>query len=211
MTVGVKICGITTEAALDACIEAGADWVGFVFFERSPRHLSVASAAHLIRRLPDTTKPVGLFVRPVAATIAHVLADLPLAALQIYDTASRIEAIRAAFAAEIWDARPLAPGQTPPEATPAHRLVIEARAPTGSDRPGGTGTSLEWSELRSWTSPVPWLVAGGLTPRNVAGAIRASGASAVDVSSGVESAPGVKDVAAIRAFINAARTAVERQ
>lgn len=207
MSIGVKICGVTTEAAIEACIEAGVDWVGFVFFERSPRHLSVAQAAGLVRRLPANVRPVGLFVRPVAASIAHVLADLPLAALQIYDAPSRIAAIRAAFSPEVWEARPLAPDEAPPDTTPAHRLVIEARAPDGIDRPGGTGTSLDWSGLRHWTAPAPWLLAGGLTPGNVAAAVRASGAAAVDVSSGVESAPGVKDVAAIRAFVNAARTA----
>ena len=207
MSVGVKICGITTEAAIEACIESGVDWVGFVFFERSPRHLGVAQAAALARRLPATILPVGLFVRPVAATIAHVLADMPLAALQIYDSPSRIEAIRAGFSPDVWEARPLAPDEAPPHATPAHRLVIEARAPDGIDRPGGTGTSLAWADLHGWMAPVPWLLAGGLTPGNVAAAVRASGAAAVDVSSGVESAPGVKDAAAIRAFAKAARTA----
>ena len=207
MSVGVKICGVTTEDAIEACIEAGVDWVGFVFFERSPRHLSVARAAALARLLPATILPVGLFVRPVAAAIAHVLADVPLAALQVYDTPSRIEAIRAGFSPEVWEARPLAQGEAPPEATSADRLVIEARAPDGSDRPGGTGTSLEWSGLRGWTPPAPWLLAGGLTPGNIAAAIRASGAAAVDVSSGVESAPGVKDPAAIRAFVREARAA----
>ena len=164
MSIGVKICGVTTEAAIEACIEAGVDWVGFVFFERSPRHLSVAQAAGLVRRLPANVRPVGLFVRPVAASIAHVLADLPLAALQIYDAPSRIAAIRAAFSPEVWEARPLAPDEAPPDTTPAHRLVIEARAPDGIDRPGGTGTSLDWSGLRHWTAPAPWLLAGGLTP-----------------------------------------------
>ena len=207
MSVGVKICGITTEAAVEACIESGVDWVGFVFFERSPRHLSVAQAAALARRLPATILPVGLFVRPVAATIAHVLADMPLAALQIYDTPARIQAIRAEFSLDVWEARPLAPGEAPPDTTPAHRLVIEARAPDGVDRPGGTGTSLAWADLYGWATPVPWLLAGGLTAGNVAAAVRASGAAAVDVSSGVESAPGVKDPAAVRAFAKAARTA----
>lgn len=211
MSAGVKICGVTTEAAIEACIAAGVDWVGFVFFERSPRHLDVAQAARLARLLPPAILPVGLFVRPVAATIAHVLAEVPLAALQVYDTPSRIEAIRAGFAPEIWEALPLAPGEAPPRATSAHRLVIEARAPAGSERPGGTGTTLDWSALQGWNPPAPWLLAGGLTPANVAAAIRASGAAAVDVSSGVESAPGVKDVAAIRAFVTAARTAHEAQ
>ena len=211
MSIGVKICGVTTEAAIDACIEAEVDWVGFVFFERSPRHLSAARAAALARRLPATILPVGLFVRPVAAAIAHVLADVPLAALQVYDTPSRIAAIRAGFSPEVWEARPLAPGEAPPDATPGHRLVIEARAPDGSDRPGGTGTSLEWSALLGWAPPASWLLAGGLAPENVAAAIRASGAAAVDVSSGVESAPGVKDPAAIRAFVRAARAALADQ
>ena len=207
MSTAVKICGVTTEAALEACIEAEADWVGLVFFERSPRHLTASRAAALCRRLPASMVPVGLFVRPVAAGIAHVLADVPLRALQVYDMRSRVEALRAAFAVEIWEAVPLAPGEAPPRSTPAHRLVIEAKAPAGSERPGGVGSTLDLSTLTGWTAPCPWLLAGGLTPGNVAAAIRRSGTPAVDVSSGVESAPGIKDPHAIRAFVKAARTA----
>ena len=205
MTIGVKICGITTEAALDACVAAGVDWVGFVFYEASPRHVTVARASALARRLPPTIIPVGLFVRPVAATVAHVLAGVALGAVQVYDTPSRLETLREGFDVELWEARPLAADEPPPDRTTAQRLVIEARAPAGSDRPGGTGTTLDWPRLAGWAAPVPWMLAGGLTPDNVAAAIHESGAPAVDVSSGVEDAPGIKHSEAIHRFVLAAR------
>lgn len=207
MSVRVKICGLTTEAAVEACAEAGCDWAGFVFFERSPRHLTAAHAQALIARLPASVVPVGLFVRPIAASIAHVLADVPLRALQVYDEPARVAAIRAAFGLETWHALPLAPGDALPASSEADRLVVEGRSPPGADRPGGTGTRLDWRRLRGWRAPVPWMLAGGLDAANVGAAIAATGAEAVDVSSGVEHAPGLKDPGAIRAFVRAARSA----
>ena len=206
MTIRVKICGISTDAGLDACIEAGVDWVGFVFFARSPRHVTPAQAAGLTHRLPSSIAPVGLFVHPTDDEIDRALAVIPLAVLQIYDDPNRIAALRDRLDLPVWHALPISTATDLPTATRAHGLVIEARA-QASDRPGGNGRPLDWNILPGWQAPAPWLLAGGLRPDNVEQAIAASHAPAVDVSSGVETAPGIKSPAAILAFTHAARRA----
>ena len=220
MTVRVKICGITDPAALATAAEAGADWVGFVFFPPSPRALTAAQAATLAATLAAGLpvgsqrvgsqrvgpQRVGLFVDPTEAEVAAVLDALPLDALQLYASADRVAVLRARFGLPVWHAIGVA-GAADLPTTPgaADRLVLEARPPPAATRPGGNATAFDWSLLRDWHAPAPWLLAGGLTPGTVAAAIRATGAAAVDVSSGVEQAPGVKNPALIRAFIAAAR------
>ncbi len=206
MKMRVKICGVNSPAAFDAAAEAAADWVGFVFFERSPRHVTPAAAAALSHRLPNGPRRVGLLVDPTDDAVAAVLDALPLHALQLYAPPARIAAIRARFGVPVWRAIGVAgPADLPDGAGVAACLVIEPRAPAGADRPGGNATTMDWSMLAGWEPGVPWLLAGGLTPGNVGQAIAQSGAVAVDVSSGVESAPGVKDPALIAAFVAAAR------
>jgi phosphoribosylanthranilate isomerase len=204
----VKICGINDAAAFDTAVDAGADWVGFVFFPPSPRAVTPETAAALSGRVAKGPPRVGLFVEPTLDAIATVLAAVRLDILQIYGATDRLAAIKAEFGLPIWRAVGVSgPADLPTVALGADRLLLEAKPPVGADRPGGNATTFDWSILRGWTAPAPWMLAGGLTSETVADAIRQTGADAVDVSSGVESRKGVKDRALIRAFIAAAKTA----
>ena len=206
MSTRVKICGINSPDAFDAALEAGADWLGFNFFPPSPRFVTPAAAAALSVRRPGGPLRVGLFVDPTAAEIADVLATMPLDILQLYGTVDA-PAVRARFGRTIWRAVGIeTAADLPGDAGGADALLLEAKPPRNATRPGGNATSFDWSVLRGWASPAPWILAGGLTPDNVAPAIRATGATAVDVSSGVESTRGVKDPALIRRFIANARS-----
>lgn len=205
-TIGVKICGLTEPAGLDAAIAHGADWVGFVFFPRSPRHVTPAQAAGLIARVPaGGPRRIGLFVAPTDAAIEAVLDAATLDGLQIYAGDERAMAIRLRFGLPVWQARGVAAAADLPAASPMDGLVIESRPPAGADRPGGNGQAIDWTITRGWSAPAPWILAGGLTPDNVAEAVARSAAPAVDVSSGVESAPGRKDPDLIARFIRTAR------
>jgi len=200
----VKICGINDAAAFDTAIECGADWIGFNFFPPSPRYVTPDQAAALSARTSSGPLRVGLFVRPTPRVIAATLDVVRLDALQLYD--ADLAAIRRQFALELWRAVGVeSEADLPHDAAGADRLLIEAKAPPGATRPGGNAVRFEWSLLRDWRAPAPWILAGGLTPDNVAEAIRITGAEAVDVSSGVESSPGVKNPDLIRRFIANAR------
>ncbi len=202
----VKICGLNSPAAVDAAVAGGADWLGFVFFSASPRHVTPAQAAALSDRLAGGPARVGLFVAPTDDEVAAALAEIGLDVLQLYAPIERAAALRARFGLPVWHAAGVSePGELPTTADGVDRLLIEAKPPAGATRPGGNAVPLDWSMLAGWNAPAPWLLAGGLTPDNVGAAIRAAGALAVDVSSGVESAPGHKEPALIRAFIAAAR------
>jgi phosphoribosylanthranilate isomerase len=201
----VKICGINSEPAFDAAIEAGADWVGFVFFPPSPRFVTPARAAALSARHPAGPPRVGLFVDPTDEAIEAALAAIPLDILQLYAEPARAASLRRRFARQVWRAVGIATrADLAHDAAGADALLIEAKAPPEATRPGGNALRFDWSLLAHW------LLAGGLDPRNVAAAIAQSGATAVDVSSGVERAPGVKDPTLIRAFIEAARAPLRR-
>jgi phosphoribosylanthranilate isomerase len=204
----VKICGINDPGAFDTAVEAGADWVGFVFFPPSPRYVTPEEAAALSGRIDGGPARVGLFVEPDEASIARVLDRTKLDVLQIYGALDRLDMIKARFGLPIWRAVGIAStADLPSDPRGADRLLLEAMPPPGANRPGGNATTFDWPILRDWTSPVPWMLAGGLTPNNVATAITATGADAVDVSSGVESSKGVKDPVQIRDFIVAAKRA----
>jgi phosphoribosylanthranilate isomerase len=206
MSVRVKICGINDAAAFDAVIEAGAEWVGFNFFLPSPRCVTPAQAAALSARHPGGPARVGLFVEPEPAQIEAVLAELRLDALQLYTSAGRAADLRARFGIPVW--RPIGIGgaaDLPAGAEGADMLLLEAKPPEDATRPGGNARRFDWAALRGWTAPAPWILAGGLDPDNVAAAIAATGAPAVDVSSGVESAPGRKDPTLIRSFLRNAK------
>ncbi len=198
----VKICGVRTAAALEAA--AAADWVGLVFFARSPRCVTAAEAAALLAGRA-TPRRVGLFVAPQDAEVLDVLRQVRLDVLQVYASEARVSALRALTGLEVWRAVGVAAQGDLPVATAADALVVESQPPAGADRPGGNARAMDWGLTRGWAAPVLWLLAGGLTPGNVAQAVARSGAAAVDVSSGVESAPGRKDAALIREFIDAAR------
>jgi phosphoribosylanthranilate isomerase len=209
MTTRVKICGITTEAGMDAAVAAGADWVGLNFFPASPRHVTPQRAAELAAR-PGVPTLVGLFVKPEDAEIAATLAAVTLDILQVYVDAPRAAEIRARFGLPVWRAVGVsAAADLPRDPGGVDGFVIEAKAPPGATRPGGNAITFDWSILAGWRAPAPWLLAGGLGPDNVAEAIRATGATAVDVASGVEREKGIKDPALVAAFARAARGTVQ--
>jgi phosphoribosylanthranilate isomerase len=205
MTVQVKICGINDRFGFDAAVAAGANWLGFNFFPPSPRYVTPTRAAELSARSPGGPLRVGLFVDPSPEKIAATLDTMPLDILQLYGTLD-LAALRTRFGLPVWHPVAVAnAADLPAVAGGADRLLVEARPPPGATRPGGNAVRFDWSLLCGWDAPAPWILAGGLTVDNIAEAIRVTRASAVDVSSGVEREPGVKDPALIRAFIANAR------
>lgn len=211
MSPWVKICGITTPAALAAAAAAGADEVGFVFFAASPRALTPAAAGALSATLAGGPGRVGLFVDPGDDELAATLAAVPLDTIQLHgeETPARVAEIRARFGRPVMKALGIATAADldaiAPHAAVADRLLLDAKAPPGAALPGGNAQPFEWRLARLVAVGRPWLLAGGLTPGNVAEAIATAGAPGVDVSSGVERPRGVKDVGLIAEFIRAAR------
>lgn len=209
--VEIKICGLSTPDGVEAAVEAGANWIGFMFVPASPRVVTPAQAAALDARHPSGPRRVGLFVRPRDEDVAAALDAVPLDAIQVYAPLRRAAELRQRFGIPVWHAVGVAmASDLPGDAEGVDALLLDAKpSPTRSAEglPGGNAEAFDWTIPRGWAAPLPWLLAGGLTPGNVAAAIRSSGARAVDVSSGVERSRGVKDPALIRAFINAARRA----
>jgi phosphoribosylanthranilate isomerase len=206
MSVRVKICGINDAEALDAAVGLGVDWLGFVFFPPSPRFVTPAAAAALSARHPGGPPRVGLFVDPDPEAIAAALAAVRLDVLQLYGRIDDLPGLRSRFGLPVWRAVGIERADDlPRDNCGADALLLEAKPSAQATRPGGNAASFDWSLLRGWQAPAPWILAGGLTPGNVAGAIRETGATAVDVSSGVERLRGIKDPALIRAFVAAAR------
>jgi phosphoribosylanthranilate isomerase len=205
----VKICGINSESAFDTAVEAGADLLGFVFFPRSPRFVIARQAAALSKRHQGGPLRVGLFVNPTEDEVKAVLDTLHLDKLQIYAPVETARKLRRKFNVKVGHAIGVEHAtDLPTTAEDIDCLVIESKAPADASRPGGNAIPLDWSICKSWKSPTPvWLLAGGLTAENVATAIIRSGAPGVDVSSGVESLPGVKSPALIRRFISNAHAA----
>lgn len=211
----VKICGINDAAAYDAACHAGAEWVGFVFYPPSPRAVPPEQAAALAARGGTGRRPVnvGLLVDAEDALIEAVLAEAPLGLLQLHgmESPERCAAIRARFGLPVMKALGIAGEEDLAllaEYAPAvDRFLLDAKPPRGAELPGGNAVSFDWSLLAGRAIPRPWMLAGGLTPVNVAAAIRATGAPAVDVSSGVERMRGVKDPVLVSAFVAAAHAA----
>lgn len=207
-----KICGLSTPETLDAAVRGGARYVGFMFFAASPRNLSFARAAELAARVPGHVGRVGVFVDPDDELLARAVADGRLDAVQLHRTApTRAAAIRARFGCETW-ATVAVKTRADLDAARGYagavdRILYDAKTPDGAALPGGMGVRFDWSLLSGFHHPLPWLLSGGLDPANVADAIRVTGATGVDVSSGVESAPGVKDASKIAAFLAAASDA----
>jgi phosphoribosylanthranilate isomerase len=216
MSVLVKICGLSTPETLDAALDAGADMVGFVFFPASPRHVSFDAARALGRRVRDRAQKVALVVDAEEAFIAAVVEALRPAMLQFHGTESvdRVAAMRAAFGLPVMKALPIAVqgdlDRVAGYAAVANRLLFDARAPRQATRPGGLGKAFDWRLLQGIEPGVPFMLSGGLDAGNIAEALRITVAPAVDVSSGVERAPGEKDPDKIRAFIRAAREAAAK-
>lgn len=202
----VKICGINGRAGRDAAVAAGADFIGFVFFPPSPRFVTPERAAALATGV--AVPKVGLFVDPDDATLATTLAAVPLDWLQLYVMPERARDIRARFGLPVIRAvHARAAAELPRDPEGADMLLVETPPPAGATRPGGNAAAFDWSMLAGWEPGFPWLLAGGLTPENVAEALRTTGAPGVDVSSGVERIRGEKDPERIRAFVAAARAA----
>jgi phosphoribosylanthranilate isomerase len=202
----VKICGINSPTAFDAVVEAGADFLGFVFFPSSPRFVTPARAAELSARHPSGPQRVGLFVKPTAADIAAVLAAVKLDILQIHASPAEAASLKAQFGLPIWRSLGLASAEDfPDRAEVVDGYVAEQKPPPGATRPGGNAVQADWPLLARWRPETFWLVAGGLRPENVAEALRITGAPGADVSSGVETAPGQKSPALIKAFVEAVK------
>jgi phosphoribosylanthranilate isomerase len=211
MSVLVKICGLATEAGLDAALACGADMVGFVFFDKSPRHVSLELAAALSRQTANRACKVLLTVDAGDATLAAAIAALDPGLLQLHgnETPERVASIRARFglpvmkAIAIRDAADLS--SVPLFDAVADYLLFDAKPSQSSTRPGGNGESFNWSLLEKIETKKPWLLAGGLNAANVVDALAQTRARGVDVSSGVESVAGTKDRNKIAAFVAAAR------
>jgi phosphoribosylanthranilate isomerase len=209
-TPAIKICGINTPASLDAAIRARADHVGFVFFARSPRFVDPAQAAALGTRGDGRIGKVGLFVDADDALLGDAVGRARLTAIQLHgaETPTRAAAIRARFGIPVWKAISVTTAQDVARAQSyagaADLVLFDAKTPAGT-LPGGMGLSFDWTLVAHWKGPLAWGLAGGLNPGNVAEAVRLTGTPLVDTSSGVETAPGVKDDTLIAAFCRAAR------
>ncbi|HEX6143162.1 MAG TPA: phosphoribosylanthranilate isomerase [Geminicoccaceae bacterium] len=209
---GVKICGLTSPEAVAAAVRGGAAMTGFVFYPRSPRSLDVEAAAALAAAVPDRVLRVGVMVDPDDALLDRVLARVPLDMLQLHghETPTRVAAIRRRTgrmvmkALKVARAVDLEPAAS--YAAVADYLLFDAKAPEDAPVPGGNGLAFDWRVLDGLSLDRPWLLAGGLDLANLEAAVRLTGARALDVSSGVESRPGHKDIGKIQAFL--ARAAV---
>lgn len=207
----VKICGLRTEADVAAVAAAGAAYAGFVFFAKSPRNLTIAQAATLALAAPPGLAKVALVVDADDATLDAIADGVPLDMLQLHghESPDRVAELRARYGLPVMKAVGVADegdlAALFDYSTVADQILIDAKPPKGAALPGGNGLSFDWRLVaqRRWLRP--WMLAGGLTPDNVAEAIRLTNARQVDVSSGVESAPGVKDAARITAFVKAAQ------
>src|ERR1700677_2644033 len=215
MSLIVKICGLSTRETLDVALQAGADMVGFVFFPPSPRHLDLATARDLGRQARGRASKVALTVDADDATLANIVEALQPDSLQLHgkETVARLRDIKQSFGLPVMKAIAV---ETPADlaslaghAAVADRILFDARAPAEATRPGGLGAVFDWHVLENLDLDRPFMVSGGLHAGNVAEAVRVSRAGGVDVSSGVERAPGVKDPEMIRAFIRAARATEE--
>ena len=210
--VRVKICGVTRADDVIAAAEAGAAYVGFVFYDRSPRAISVAQARALAVEAPVGLAKVALVVDADDETLDEITAAVPLDMLQLHgsETPQRVAEIRRRYGLPVMKAVGIADAGDVEKldlyAQVADQLLVDAKPPKEAVLPGGNGLSFDWRLISARRWPVPWMLAGGLTVETVATAIAVTGVRQVDVSSGVETAPGVKDASSIRAFIDAART-----
>jgi phosphoribosylanthranilate isomerase len=215
MPVVVKICGLSTRDTLDAALAAGADMVGFVFFPASPRHVDLATARDLGRQANGRAARVALTVDPDDALLTDVIAALQPDMLQLHgsESAARVREIKQTFRLPVMKAVAIATAADlaalPSYAAVADRILFDARPPKGATRPGGLGATFDWQLLRDLDLQLPFMVSGGVNAHNVAEALRITRAGGVDVSSGVENAPGIKDPDMIRDFIRAARASQE--
>ncbi len=215
MSLLVKICGLTTPETLAAALDAGADMVGFVFFPPSPRHLGLEAARALGAQAKGRALKVVLTVDADDATIENIVETLRPDLLQLHgkESVARVRDIKQRFGLPVMKAIPV---ETAADLAPlsgyaavCDRILFDARAPKDATRPGGLGATFDWHLLQDLKLDLPFMVSGGLSAGNVHEAVRITGAGGVDVSSGVERAPGVKDSDMIREFVRAARAIEE--
>ena len=215
MSLLVKICGLSTRETLDVALGDGADMVGFVFFPPSPRHLSLETARELGRQAKGRAAKVALTVDADDATLANIVETLQPDLLQLHgkETTARLRDIKQKFGLPVMKALAVeATADLAPLAgfaAVADRILFDARAPKEATRPGGLGAVFDWHLLENLDLKLPFMVSGGLNVGNVTEAVRVTRAGGVDVSSGVERSPGVKDPDMIRDFIRAARATEE--
>lgn len=210
MGVRVKICGLRTPDDVTAVAAVGAAYMGLVFFPKSPRNVDVDQARALALAAPVGLAKVALLVNPDDAMLDRIGGEVPLDMIQLHgsEPPARVAEVRARTGLPVMKAVGLRTAddlaRIDAYAGVADQILVDAKPPEGADLPGGNGVGFDWRLIagRDWTCP--WMLAGGLTPDNVAEAIRLTGAAQVDVSSGVESAPGMKDAARIAAFVDAA-------
>ncbi|ABD56504.1 phosphoribosylanthranilate isomerase [Jannaschia sp. CCS1] len=205
--VAIKFCGLSRLEDVSAAAEAGARYVGFVFFPKSPRNVSIPQARELALAVPLGIAKVALVVNADDALLDEIVSQVPLDMLQLHgsETPERVAEIRARYGLPVMKAIGVAEAADLDAidlyAPVADQLLIDTKKPKGAERPGGNGATFDWSLLAArkyWT--VPWMLAGGLTADNVTDAVRTTGARQVDLSSAIESAPGVKDAARMQAF-----------
>lgn len=210
MAVSVKICGLTRPEDVSAAVAAGARYIGFVFFAKSPRNVSVAQAAALAAEVPVGVAKVALVVNADDAVLDEITGAVPLDMIQLHgsETPERVAEIRARYGLPVMKAVGIAGpddlAKLDDYAAVADQILVDAKPPKGADLPGGNGLAFDWRLIagRYWTKP--WMLAGGLTPENAAEAVALTGVRQLDVSSGVEAAPGLKDATKIADFVRAA-------
>jgi len=211
MTVKVKICGLREAAHVEAAARAGARYVGFVFFAKSPRHVTIAQARALALAVPMGMAKVALVVDADDATLDAIIEAVPLDMLQLHgrESVARVAEVRSRYGLPVMKAVGVADegdlAALDDYGRVADQLLVDAKPAKGAELPGGNGLAFDWRLIAGRRWSVPWMLAGGLTADNVALAVQMTGARQVDVSSGVETAPGVKDCDLIRGFVAAAR------
>lgn len=218
MALDIKICGLKTGEAVDAALEGGANHIGFIFFAKSPRNIDTATARDLAARARRRLAiPVAVTVDADDATLAEIVATVEPGMLQLHgkESPTRVADVRAKFGLPVMKALAIRDSDDLKAAEPfygvADQFLFDAKAPAGSERPGGNGVSFDWSLLAALDGKTKYMLSGGLDADNVGEALTISRATALDVSSGVESAPGMKDIGKITAFLEAARAADARR
>ncbi|NDD42185.1 MAG: phosphoribosylanthranilate isomerase [Rhodobacteraceae bacterium] len=209
--VSVKICGLATVDDVRACADAGANYMGLVFFEKSPRNITIPAARELALAAPLGLAKVALVVNPSDAELDAITATVPLDMLQLHgrETPERVAEVKARYGLPVMKAVGIADGDDLPKLESyfgvADQILVDAKPPKGGELPGGNGLSFDWRLIAGRRWPCPWMLAGGLTPENVAEAVKMTGAKQVDVSSGVEDAPGQKNAELIQKFVQSSR------
>ena len=209
--VSVKICGLATVDDVRACADAGANYMGLVFFEKSPRNITIPAARELALAAPLGLAKVALVVNPSDAELDAITATVPLDMLQLHgrETPERVAEVKARYGLPVMKAVGIADEDDLPKLESyfgvADQILVDAKPPKGGELPGGNGLSFDWRLIAGRRWPCPWMLAGGLTPENVAEAVKMTGAKQVDVSSGVEDAPGQKNAELIQKFVQSSR------